>query len=138
MGEGHIGIRLCQTLMATVYLFSGIHKLRSQSWFENPTALFQILNHIPSATLSLDWSQFSGALAICTQGVIVFEILIPFLLFTRRFYKIALMILATLHIIWAATLNISLFFHSSCLGGSTASASALYNGKNRPSNSMRF
>ena len=104
-----MAIRFIQIQLCVIYMFSGLEKLKGQSWWEG-TAIWEALSFYDFAVVDfsflLSWPLLSAGLTVFT---ILFEIYFPVLVWYPRLRKISLLAGLVLHVGIAVCLNIYFF-----------------------------
>ena len=104
-----MAIRFVQIQLCVIYMFSGMEKLKGQSWWEG-TAIWEALSFYDFALVDfsflLSWPLLSVGLTVFT---VLFEVYFPVLVWYPKLRKIGLLAGLALHIGIALSLNIYFF-----------------------------
>ena len=104
-----ISIRFIQIQLCVIYMFSGMEKLRGQSWWDG-TAIWEALSFYDFTFFNFSFLLSAPMLAAAlTTFTVLFEIYFPILVWVPRLRKIMLLAGFFLHLGIALSLNIYFF-----------------------------
>lgn len=79
-----VATRLIQLHLSIIYLYSGLSKLKGETWWDG-TALWLAVSNLEYQSGDLTWlARYPAAINLLTVGTVMFEMLFPILIWNRR------------------------------------------------------
>jgi hypothetical protein len=79
-----VATRLIQIHLSIIYLYSGLSKLKGETWWDG-TAIWLAISNQEYQSGDLTWlAQYPAAINLLTVGTVMFEMLFPILIWNRR------------------------------------------------------
>lgn len=104
-----VAVRLIQIQLCVIYAFSGLNKLKGQSWWEG-TALWQALSFYDLALIDFSFLLKVPAIAaLLTWSVLLFELYFPVLIWTPKLRNTLLVMGVIMHIFIAMFMGLYFF-----------------------------
>jgi hypothetical protein len=103
-----------QAQLASIYVFSAIHKLRSAPWREGRATLEIVLTEQNASFVTRLLGSSPGLCTVLDRATIAFELIGPLLLFSRRLRPYVVASFLLFHAALGATLTLGLFPWACC------------------------